>query len=54
MALRWDEEAEVRCKFCGERDLWWAETKDGWRLLDGEGKQHTCRDMTTATGDEFD
>lgn len=32
------EPEEVRCKFCGERDLWWLNKV----LVDGEGKRHVC------------
>ena len=29
------------CKYCGESGLHWADTDDGWRLMDRDG-QHRC------------
>jgi hypothetical protein len=47
----WDEEKEARCKFCGERDLWWRMTKNGWRLCTDDEQIHSC---PAASADEFD
>lgn len=35
-----DEETEQRCKFCGERDLWWAKVNGRWILVDTEERAH--------------
>ena len=42
----WEEDTEddVRCKYYGERDLFWDQTDDGrWILVGGEGNPHQCR-----------
>ena len=36
------DEAEVRCKFCGQRDLWWVQHHGKWRLENAEGELHQC------------
>lgn len=30
------------CKFCGEDDLSWTRYENGWRLINDNGKLHTC------------
>lgn len=48
------EENEVRCKFCGARDLFWQNTRsDKSFLVDGEGKPHACR-AKLPTADDFE
>lgn len=41
------DESEVRCKHCGERDLFWEEARGPhnrkrWVLVTGEGEIHKC------------
>lgn len=48
------EENEVRCKYCGARDLFWQDTGAGkFFLVDGEGEPHACR-AKLPTADDFD
>lgn len=40
------------CEFCGEPDLEWHETRDGWRLFDLDGSRHICN--RAAKADDFE
>ena len=33
----------VSCRYCGESDLRWCNTEDGWRLFDISGKHHCMK-----------
>lgn len=54
-----DEQSEVRCKYCHERDLYWEEYDDAgrtrFRLVDGEGRVHDCpKKPSNAPAAEFE
>ncbi len=38
-----EEERRYTCKYCGEEDLIWVMTKQGWRLSDGT-VLHRCEE----------
>ena len=53
------ETNEVRCRYCGERDLWWKAirgqfNRKRWRLVTGEGVEHICPAKRAASVDEFE
>lgn len=50
-----DEEygAYVDCRYCHVEGLHWVSTRRGWRLYDGSGKAHDCR-QKTASIDDFE
>ena len=53
----WEDEGEghrelVQCNRCGEDDLVWRQTENGWKLFDCDGNQHYCD--TSASADDFD
>lgn len=38
-----DDGYTVRCKRCGEEGLEWIHSGVRWRLIDGDGKPHVCK-----------
>ena len=48
-----DFEALVTCKRCGETNLNWVETDDGWRLFDEFGDRHVCEPDHSSLAKEF-
>jgi hypothetical protein len=42
----------VECDRCGEDELRWLSTANGWRLIDAEGDKHVCPPKVTA--DDFE
>lgn len=54
---RYGQEPEsAECKHCGENGLKWHQTKQGWRLFDSVGKEHSCNveRIHRAVADDFE
>jgi hypothetical protein len=41
-----DESRFITCKHCGDPNLHWAETKEGWRTFEASNKVHVCPAFT--------
>lgn len=57
--LDWYEEdddsprREVKCRLCGDTDVYWAEIKDRWVLYGRNSRKHVCKTQINHT-DAFD